>query len=268
MGLLLLYTADEFRSVPLFMIFLLISFVVLFLAPAIDSVSQGNRSIQQMLQSFIFVVLVGIVFGDIVPHAFSSISWAALPIMLVGLSGPSLMERLFNKYADSTHQVTLVVAVCGLLLHAMIDGALFNDYGDVSGHTWLPVAVLLHRLPLAIMLFVLLRPMTGVKGAYMGLLAIGIFTSFGYVLGIQLEAFVTGQAFAIMQSLVAGTLLHVLVHQPHSHSHNRRHDDVPSKVSHQHATLKTQIRAWNVYHLIGVCVAVMLLVFLEFLHPH
>ena len=133
MELLLLYTADEFRSVPRFRIFLLISFVVLFLAPAIDSVSQGNRSLQQMLQSFIFVVLVGIVFGDIVPHALSSISWAALPIMLVGLSGPSLMEKLFNKYADSTHQVTLLVAVCGLLLHAMIDGALFHDYGDVPG---------------------------------------------------------------------------------------------------------------------------------------
>ena len=60
-------------------------------------------------------------------------------------------------------------------------------------------------------------------------------------MGIQLESYVTGHAYAIMQSLVAGTLLHVLLHQPHNHSQSQiRRCTVKS--SHQHLHWKVNPR--------------------------
>ncbi|MCO7226033.1 hypothetical protein [Pleionea sp. CnH1-48] len=241
------------------MFYTFLSLLVLVIAPLLERLSRGKQAFEHTLASFLIVVLGGIVLFEIIPLSYSNAGWITIPLILLGLSGPSLIEKLFRKAADSTHQVTLLIGICGLLVHAMIDGAMLNEYEHIeSSSKWLALAILIHRVPVALMILMLLRPIFGNKGVWMGLASLGIFTLFGSVLGLQLEDTLTSEAFALMQSFVAGTLLHVLIHQPHKHSHEHGHD-------HSHS-LVHELKHWGKYHVVGIVAALSTLVLLSQLH--
>lgn len=243
------------------MFYLILSFLVLIIVPMIEKWSRGNEKFEHFLSSFLLVVLAGIVFGEIIPLSYNAAGWLCIPLIFLGLTGPSIIEKLFSKAADSTHQLTLLIGLCGLLLHAMVDGASLNEYEHVdSASQWLGLAVVLHRFPVALMILLLLRPIFGRKGVWMGLASLGIFTLFGFLLGFQLEQAMSSRGFALMQSFVAGTLLHVLVHQPHKHHHGADH-------SHKHSLID-EIKQWKMFHGFGAIGAVATLLLLAQLHDH
>ncbi|AWL11252.1 hypothetical protein HMF8227_00756 [Saliniradius amylolyticus] len=239
------------------LLYLALSLLVLILVPLIEKLSRGKQRFEHLLSSFLIVVLAGIVLGEIIPMSYQAVGWWAVPMIIIGLSGPTLIEKLFSKAADSTHQVTLLIGICGLMLHAMIDGASLNEYEHLSSASGLlGLAVVLHRIPVALMILLLLRPLFGRKGVWMGLMSVAIFTLFGYVLGLQIEKAISSEGFALLQSFVAGTLLHVLIHQPHKHDHSHNHKH----------SLWHEVRAWRTYNLIGAGLGVVTLVTLALLH--
>ena len=97
------------------MFYTFLSLLVLVIAPLLERLSRGKQAFEHTLASFLIVVLGGIVLFEIIPLSYSTAGWITIPLILLGLSGPSLIEKLFRKAADSTHQVTLLIGICGLL---------------------------------------------------------------------------------------------------------------------------------------------------------
>ncbi len=195
------------------MTLLTLSILALLVGPVIYSSVRRRDTMFSLLDGLIFVSVTGLVLLFILPESFEAGGWATLAFAAVGVFGPTFLEGLSRRLARKTHVVALVLGLTGLALHATIDGTALSH-----GHSVLPAAVVLHRLPVGLAIWWLLRPTFGIRAAAWVLGLIAGATLLGFAAGPHLVAGLSGQGVAWFQALVAGTLLHVVFHQPHLQS--------------------------------------------------
>jgi uncharacterized membrane protein YraQ (UPF0718 family) len=192
------------------MTLLLLSVVVLALGPIFYRAARTRSNGLALIDGFVVVAISGLVLLTIVPESVRSGGWWALLFCAVGLLGPTLLEQAFRGAWKQTHAVTLAVAVVGVGFHSLLDGVALN-MTETEG-SLLPLAVILHRFPVGLTLWWLLRPMG--RAAAGGVLAlVALTTTVGFFLGPDLVVRFDGQAVAWFQALVAGSLLHVVLHR-------------------------------------------------------
>jgi hypothetical protein len=197
------------------MLLLLISLIALVAGPVVFRLAGAARSTLAFLDGFVVVAIVGLVAIHIVPHAIAAAGLGALGFGLLGLLGPGLAERLLHRAARHTHTATVVLAIIGLTLHAFFDGvALAEPHGGESSEM-LAIAVVVHRLPVAITIWWLLRPGLGFGLAAGALTALGVSTVIGFSAGDAIAGMLEEQWLGYLQSLIAGSVLHVVFHRPH-----------------------------------------------------
>jgi uncharacterized membrane protein YraQ (UPF0718 family) len=197
------------------LILLLASLAALGLGPLAYRFAGRQHNLLAVLDGFVFVAIGGLVVLSVLPESMAQGGWPTLGFVLIGFAGPTVAEHLFHRAAKGTHQATLALGLLGLCLHALVDGAAL---GTTAG-TQLTAAVVLHRLPVGLAIWWLLRPHFGVAlpGLVLGLVAAA--TGAGYGIGPTLSASLSGQSVAWFQAFVAGSLLHVVFFRPHLDDH-------------------------------------------------
>lgn len=210
---------------------LVLSLLVLAVGPVLHQLARVTGSMLAALDGFVFITIGGLVFIHIVPETYHLAGWPAFAALALGLLGPGLVEHRLGRIARQAHAVALLLALAGIGLHAFTDGLALGQGGHAhGGEHMLPMAVVLHRLPVGLMVWFLIRPVYGLPLALATLVLIGVATVLGFSLG---EAAIGGMANdgrGLFQALVAGTLLHVVVHRSYpiaesssSPSARRRH---------------------------------------------
>ncbi|HRV08115.1 MAG TPA: permease, partial [Acidobacteriota bacterium] len=194
---------------------LLASLLMLLAGPLLYTLAIRRHSALTLLDGLIFVTITGLVLLFVLPHCYESGGWPVFPVALLGLFGPTLVEAFSRRAARRTHGTTLLLALCGVGLHSLLDGAAVAQ-GGLEGEPLLPLAVVLHRLPVALTIWWLLRPAYGRGVPSLVLILIGAATLFGYASGPSLIAALSSEALSWFQAFVAGSLMHVVFHQPHS----------------------------------------------------
>ena len=169
--------------------------------------------------------MAGLVLIDILPTAVQQGGWICFFFVFLGLVGPSLLERWFQKASEHAHVAALVVGLLGLVLHALLDGVFVRDpeelarlHGHAHAATALPVAIILHRIPVGLTVWWLISRNHGARVATGVLAAIAAATCVGYWLGDPLVESISSGVTAMVQSFMAGSLLHVVMHRPHQES--------------------------------------------------
>lgn len=194
---------------------LLIGVAVLLLGPLLYRLVQRRPGWMALTDSFVFVVIGGLVLFHVLPELIAAAGWPVLPLTLLGLVGPTLIERLFENAARRAHSLTLLLGVAGLCLHEFTDGAaLISDGGEL--HLLLALSIILHRVPVSLTVWWLLRPAYGRLLASMVLLSMMAATLAGGLLGGEILAHLDSQPLALFQAFVIGSILHVVFHRPHS----------------------------------------------------
>ena len=200
------------------MISLALSLVVLAIGPVLHRLAFASRSMLPALDSFVFVAISGLVLLHILPHSIALGGWAALLAAHVGFIGPGLAERLLHRAADKVHLLFLFVALVGFGGHAFLDGlalappplALARE-GSV-----LSLAIIIHRLPDGLVIWWLLREPYGSRAATSALLLMASATVAGFFVGDAFLAHQDHRWLEVVQALVAGSLIHVVIHRPHA----------------------------------------------------
>lgn len=188
---------------------LLTAIVALLLGPLIVAPLEGRAGVRNTLDGFIFVSIGGLVAIDILPHVLSDLGVLGLLLVAVGLWGPTWLEARFRRAAKRTHITVMGIALVGVLVHTLVDGAAL----EATNNNSLVVAVLLHRLPVGMAVWWLLRPVWGATGASVVLLAMVVATTVGYLLG---HGFAEGvPELAVLEAVVAGSVLHVVFNRLH-----------------------------------------------------
>ncbi|WP_415225655.1 permease [Psychromonas sp.] len=202
---------------------LLLSVFALFLGPLAYRLLQRQPGWLDLLDAFIFVTISGLVLFHIMPELLHSGGLMVLLLMAIGVLAPSWIEKYFHKAARQAHQTTLFLGVLGLVLHASIDGsALIVAQGDHTG--WLlAIGVLLHRFPVGLTIWWLLRPQYGRLLPLAVLLSMSAATLAGGFWASDSMAQLDGQWLAWLQAFVMGSIMHVVLHRPYLHGDEHAH---------------------------------------------
>ena len=191
---------------------------MLFAGPLLFSWFSGSHSIARVVDRVIVAVLVVMVVVLLIPEIVQPLGAWSLALLLLGYLLPGLLEKLVNRAAETMHLFSLYIALAGLLLHAMLDGAGLAG-SELSASAGLAVAIILHRFGVGLMLWMIIQPVYGDRTAWLTLFGMAAAT----VLGFWFSEFLlplTGDVFVIaLQAVIIGTIIHSLVHRGHVHRH-------------------------------------------------
>ncbi len=184
-----------------------------------------------LVDGFVYVAVPALVAWQVLPLAWEQRSVTVLVAVAVGLLIPEAMERASRALAERTDDLAMLVGLSGLLLHALLEGAAFAPRAgpvDVA----FGLAVVVHRIPVGLVIWWLVRPRHGTTLATLGVGAVIAATLAGFVLGSELLGDAHGPGVGIYQAAVSGSLVHVVFHQgrhdhDHGHDHDQDHDDHP-----------------------------------------
>lgn len=129
----------------------------------------------------------------------------------------------------------------------------------------LPYAVILHRLVVGLSLWWIVNPLWGnQKTAIVFTLMVGM-TVIGFYIG-EKQLFGLHNTFIdYFQAIVSGTLLHVIIHRPHSHGHG---DGKPHAHTHEAAAKHQFISSIHhkAYFVAGLSIGILLVLLLHQWH--
>lgn len=192
---------------------LALAIIALFIGPALQRLSVRHKLVMGFVDGFTLIVVLELVIFHLLPHAVEDSGLFAVIIAIVGFLLPGLMENhLQRTLARKAHFIALAIALIGIILHSFADGlALIPEASTAS--QLLPIAIICHQLPVGLTIWWLVRPQYGARAGILILGLMAVTTLIGYITG---KSFVSGldhHYMALFESLVAGTLLHVMLHR-------------------------------------------------------
>lgn len=196
---------------------LLLAVISLFIGPALYQWLRRGGFIAKAFDSLILVALVALVALLLIPESWAELGFWSAALFFAGYLLPGLLEGLIKRAAHTLHLISLLLALAGLALHAMLDGAALSLGGGAMTSS-LAAAIVLHRFGVGLMLWMMVQPVFGARVAFAILGFVGLTT----VLGYWLSEFTLGlkgeQIMPVIQALVTGMIVHSLVHRSHAHS--------------------------------------------------
>lgn len=204
--------------------FLFATLLALAAGPLLYAAARRHAPLLSFLDGFVMVSIAGLVGLEVVPGTFTAGGGWSLAFLALGLFGPTLLERAFKAVEREAHIATLVLAIVGLILHTLADGTVLQPAPGAIPDWALPLSVVLHSIPVGMAVWWLLAPGFGPWPPALVLLAMGGGTVVGFRYGVSLSDLMGTQAWAWFQSLVAGSILHVVFGRPHLHQHDE-HDE-------------------------------------------
>jgi hypothetical protein len=197
---------------------LLLSLMSLFAGPLLFQWLKGSGRVARTLDHLIVAALIVLVVVLLVPDIIEPLGLAAPGLLLLGYLLPGLLEHMVRRAAETLHLLSLGVALIGLLLHALLDGA--GLAGSSFRHEpGLAAAIILHRFGVGLMLWLIVQPVFGPRIAWLTLFAMAATTIVGFEFSERFMPLADDRVIAAVQGVIVGTIIHGLVHRGHVHRH-------------------------------------------------
>ena len=165
------------------------------------------------LDGLVLTAIPGLIFLEFVPAAIGDGDWTILVALLAGLLIPVVVERGSRRWGARTHRWALYFGLSGLLVHAALDGAALATLMAGASPSF-PLAVVLHRLPVGLAVWLLVAREIDRRAGIAALAALALATVGGYLGGGALVRLAPDSGFlTLYQAAVGGSLIHVVVHQ-------------------------------------------------------
>jgi hypothetical protein len=198
---------------------LLLSIISLFIGPMLYLWLRKGGFVAKAFDSVIVVVLIVLMAFLLIPESWAELGYWSVAMMFAGYLLPGLLESLIKKAAHTLHLISLMLALAGLALHAMLDGAaLLIGNGDAGNN--LGLAIVLHRFGVGLMLWMMVQPVFGKRVAFGVLGFVGLATVVGYLLSETILGLEGDHAMSMLQALIIGMIVHSLIHRSHGESHH------------------------------------------------
>ena len=193
------------------MLFLVLALLSAVVAPPLYWLSSRTPKGLQLLQVVVGLYVAYIAAFHILPGSFFRISYHAILVGLTGFLVLTIAELRWNKFHVKISGTSLILALTGLALHTLIDGAALARPNFAMSQSELGWAIVLHRLPVCVIFWGLLFPKLGLIKTLAIYGIISVMTIIGFVIGDRVFTFLGNEAtlFAVFDAFIAGTLLHV-----------------------------------------------------------
>jgi hypothetical protein len=197
---------------------LLLSLLTLFAGPLLFQRLSRSGRVARTLDRVIVVALIVLVVVLLVPDIIEPLGLAAPGFVLLGYLLPGLLEQLIRRAAETLHLLSLGIAMVGLLLHALLDGAGLAG-SSLQAEAGLAAAIILHRFGVGLMLWLIVQPVFGARAAWLTLIGIAAATIVGFEFSERLLPLAGDRVVSAIQGVIVGTIIHGLVHRGHVHRH-------------------------------------------------
>ena len=197
---------------------LLLSLLTLFAGPLLFQWLSRSGRVARTLDRIIVAALIVLVVVLLVPDIIEPLGLAAPGFLLLGYLLPGLLERLIRRAAETLHLLSLGIALLGLLVHALLDGAGLAG-SSLRAEPELAAAIILHRFGVGLMLWLIVQPVFGARSAWLTLFAMAAATIVGFEFSERLLPLAGDRVISAMQGVIVGTIIHGLVHREHVHRH-------------------------------------------------
>ena len=197
---------------------LFLSIISLFIGPLLYQWLNRSGFVAKAFDSLIIAVLVLLMAFLLIPESWRALGYWSVALILAGYLVPGLLEQLIKKAAHTFHVVSLLLALAGLALHALLDGAALT-MGNDGMTSSLSVAIVVHRFGVGMMLWLMVQPVFGKRAAFGVLGFVTLATIGGYLLSESVLGLEEGFAMSIIQALIIGMIVHSLVHRGHGVGH-------------------------------------------------
>ena len=196
-----------------------LGFLALCAGPLMVYLLRANAWSTVALDSFCLITISGFALLHLLPESAEQAGWLVLPLALLGFVLPSIAERTLHHGDAGVRKTVLLLAVFGIAAHAILDG-LFLEAGGraheghehAGTHELTAWAVILHRIPEGLGIWWIVPRTLGTRAAVWITATSVLATLFGYFLGGQVLTEDSQNALALLQSLLVGSLLHVVLH--------------------------------------------------------
>jgi len=199
---------------------LILSLIALLAGPLLYHWLRQGGWIARTVEQLVVAALVLVVGLLLTPQTLAGLGYPALLLIAAGYLVPGLLEAAVKNAARAFHIVSVLLAMAGLVLHALLDGAGLAG-GDLQASVALGLAIVLHRFSMGLVLWLIVQPVFGRRTAIGVLALIAVATVLGYYWSDRLLALEGRGAVLAVQALIIGTIVHSLVHRGHVHRHSR-----------------------------------------------
>ena len=213
---------------------LIATLAALMCGPLLYVIAHPRPALLAFLDGFVLVSIAGLVLLEVVPGAYGEGGGWSLGFLALGAIGPTLVEQGLERARREAHLATLALAVVGLVLHSLGDGAALapvhageGHAGHGHAHEALGIAIVVHSVPVGLVVWWIMAPVFGRRLPAATLALMGAGTLVGYLFGLELNEVLGARAFAWFQALVAGSILHVVFGRPHLEEDSDHRDPKP-----------------------------------------
>ncbi len=196
------------------MSYLIAAMIAPLLGPALYTALRRQHGAFRLLDGFVYLAVPGLVFLHVFPFAAEQRTPAPVIAVVLGLLLPTIAEKTARAVAQRADTFALIFAFSGLALHALLDGAALAPASQ-AGDLPFGLAVTLHRIPVGLAIWWLVRPKYGLAAALLAIGSLVVATVVGYSTSTGLLASSGGNTVALYQAFVGGSLIHVVFHQGH-----------------------------------------------------
>ena len=203
---------------------LLLSIITLFAGPLLFQWVSSSHPLAKTLDRVIVVVLIVLVVVLLIPDIIEPLGLLAPVFLVVGYLLPGLLERAIKRAAETLHLLSLYVALIGLILHAVLDGAGLAG-SEMRDNSSLAAAIILHRFGMGLVLWLIMQPAFGNRVAWAILFAMSAATIIGFEFSERLLPYADDTVIAAVQGIIVGTIIHSLVHREHVHRDHHGESD-------------------------------------------
>ena len=203
---------------------LLLSIIMLFAGPLLFQWVSSSHPLAKTLDRVIVAILVVLVVVLLIPDIIEPLGLLAPGFLIIGYLLPGLLERAIKRAAETLHLLSLYIALIGLLLHAVLDGAGLAG-SEMRDNSSLAIAIILHRFGMGLVLWMIMQPAFGKRIAWATLFAMAAATIIGFEFSERLLPYADDTVIAALQGVIVGTIIHSLVHREHVHRDHHGESD-------------------------------------------
>jgi len=201
---------------------LILSLIAISFGPVLYQLYTYNKKAIDFVDKTVFLIVGGLVVFHLVPHSLEEIGWMAFPLLFLGASIPAIIEKGRESLHEQAHKTSIIIICIGILIHAFLDGmSLMMPHDHQHDADFgLPLAIIFHRIPVGLTIWMLARPLYGIYKSIGIIISLCVATSLGFFLFSYLNGIIDHTVASGIQSVVSGSLLHILFHRPHYPDHN------------------------------------------------
>ena len=193
---------------------LLLAALAILAAPIFDRALRGRLALSVAVHDLARVAVFGVVAVHMLPHGIAVAGAVAIPAVLAGVFAASLLERPLES-RDGASWIPIAVA---LALHQAIDGVALAQPDDGP---FLPVAVILHTIPIALLAWRFSSLRGGPRSAAVTLGGMIAATVTGYAIASLGPGSRESALASLVECFLGGALVHVLAHRHDEASRDR-----------------------------------------------